>query len=136
MVVGVERFLSAIVMMINAKKINGINQIGSIFKRKPVYMVKIADNIADKVIIRIVCRSPLTTGHIGIFASVYPFKFAGKRASVRICKGIHEITKNPRRMLIKSTLFINVVLPAIAGKPPAIPPNIIEYFVLLFRSKE
>lgn len=92
--------------------------------------------IADIVITILVSFNPETTGHIGIFALVYPFKFLGKVASVNICIGIQSRIIKKNNIPTISISPMTAVLPANAGNPPAIPPITIDHLVLRFRNKE
>ncbi len=99
-------------------------------------IIKIPLKEVEIVITTIVCDLPATTGHMGTLASVYPLRFLGASANVKIWSGIQESTKRKKRSPATSMVFTAAVLPARAGNPPAIPPKRIEKRVLLFSNME
>lgn len=102
----------------------------------PVNPTAMELKIAENEITLMVCSLLVTTGHIGMFASLYPFRLWGISDNDKICNGIQQRTKIAIEIEIMSIVPITADLPAIKGKLPATPPKIIEYLVFRFNHIE
>ncbi len=120
--------------MANPIRYRGIRVIIWILSGYAIYTRSTPFNSAATVITNLVCSTELAIGHIGTLALPYPSIFAGNNARDSIWSGIQSNIMSRNKIAISSTTAVMVVLPAIAGRPPEIPPNMIDHFVLLLSS--